>query len=173
VEYNEKFKRKMVQRLLGPDAKSAAALSKEVNVHPGTLSRWLREASTVASMVADKPTAPGPTKVSRSAEDKLRIVLAVEKCSPSEEGALLRQEGVHEAELLRWREAMTAALEDGRGETATGKSAGQSKRIRLLERELNRKNRALAEAAALLVLQKKVRSIWGDEDDDMVETTDT
>jgi transposase len=172
VEYSEKFKRKMVQRMLGPDAKSATALSKDVNVHQGTLSRWLREAPTVSGMVAPKPAAPNPTKATRSAEDKLRIVLAVEKRSPDEQGALLRQEGVHEAELLQWREAMTAALEDSRSETTTSKSAGQSRRIRLLERELNRKNKALAEAAALLMLQKKVRSIWGDEDDDILETTD-
>jgi hypothetical protein len=41
------------------------------------------------------------------------------------------------------------------------------KRIKELERELNRKEKALAEAAALLVLKKKVQEIWGDEDDTM------
>jgi transposase len=41
-----------------------------------------------------------------------------------------------------------------------------AKRIKKLERELRRKEKALAEAAALLVLQKKVQAIWGDEDDD-------
>jgi transposase len=38
--------------------------------------------------------------------------------------------------------------------------------VRELEKELRRKDRALAETAALLVLQKKVRAIWGDGDDD-------
>jgi hypothetical protein len=38
------------------------------------------------------------------------------------------------------------------------------KRIQELERELNRKEKALAEAAALLVLRKKAQAIWGDED---------
>ena len=32
-----------------------------------------------------------------------------------------------------------------------------------LEKELLRKDRALAEAAALLVLQKKLHALWGDE----------
>ena len=40
------------------------------------------------------------------------------------------------------------------------------RRVRELERELNRKEKALAEAAALLVLKKKAQAIWGDEDDD-------
>jgi hypothetical protein len=43
---------------------------------------------------------------------------------------------------------------------------GDARRVRELERELRRKNDALAETAALLVLKKKVLSIWGDADDD-------
>ena len=38
--------------------------------------------------------------------------------------------------------------------------------MRELEKQLRRKDRALAEAAALLVLQKKIQALWGDEDDD-------
>ncbi|HEU4409041.1 MAG TPA: hypothetical protein VFS43_27525, partial [Polyangiaceae bacterium] len=45
-------------------------------------------------------------------------------------------------------------------------------RIRHLERELQRKDKALAEAAALLVLQREARSLWGDEGDDTPETNE-
>jgi hypothetical protein len=45
-------------------------------------------------------------------------------------------------------------------------TAADARQIRQLERDLARKDKALAEAAALLVLQKKVQAIWGDEDDD-------
>ena len=47
-----------------------------------------------------------------------------------------------------------------------GPSKAEAKRLRELERELQRKDKALAETAALLVLQKKVQAIWGDGDDD-------
>ena len=40
------------------------------------------------------------------------------------------------------------------------------KRIRALEKELNRKEKALAEVAALLVLRKKAQAIWGDTSED-------
>jgi Skp family chaperone for outer membrane proteins len=43
---------------------------------------------------------------------------------------------------------------------------GHRKRIKDLEKELQRKEKALAEAAALLVLQKKVQAIWGDPEDE-------
>lgn len=172
MDYSETFKRKMVQRMLGPGAKSATELSKEVDVHQVTLSRWKREASTLTAMAAAKPTAPAKPKAARTAAEKLELVLAADKCSPEELGALLRREGLHEADLTQWREAMAAGLEETRGGSAAGKSAVQSKRIRELERELHRKERALAEAAALLILQKKVRSIWADEDDDTPEKSE-
>ena len=62
---------------------------------------------------------------------------------------------------------MKAAL-DG-GATKASLRGAESKRIKELERELRRKDKALAETAALLVLQKKVREIWGDGDDDTGE----
>jgi hypothetical protein len=40
------------------------------------------------------------------------------------------------------------------------------RRIKQLEKELQRKEKALAEAAALLVLRKKVQAIWGEQEDD-------
>ena len=51
-------------------------------------------------------------------------------------------------------------------------SAADARQIRQLERELARKDKALAETAALLVLKKKAQAIWGDEDDDTDEKKD-
>lgn len=50
-------------------------------------------------------------------------------------------------------------------QSTTKKSTTEAKQIRGLENELRRKDKALAETAALLVLKKKVQAIWGDEDD--------
>ncbi|MEI2420412.1 hypothetical protein V6O07_09065 [Arthrospira platensis SPKY2] len=38
-------------------------------------------------------------------------------------------------------------------------------KLQELEREVRRKDKALAETAALLVLQKKLQAIWGDKED--------
>ena len=82
-------------------------------------------------------------------------------------GAYLRREGIHEAQLKQWRQAVTEALSERQAKPKTNPAEKvQKKRIRQLERELNRKEKALSEAAALLVLKKKVQAIWGDEDDD-------
>ncbi|HEU4409659.1 MAG TPA: hypothetical protein VFS43_30675 [Polyangiaceae bacterium] len=56
-------------------------------------------------------------------------MLAAAACTPDELGALLRREGLHEADLAAWREAMTAALDDAKPDAGAGKGAVQSKRI--------------------------------------------
>lgn len=169
--YTDSFKRQIVQRMLGPNAQSATSLCKEVQIPQSTLSRWLRHASTLGPVASSKstPTAGSP---SRSAQDKLRLLLAYEATPEAERGAWLRREGLHEAELAQWRLTMVSALDEPKTEAVT-KGAVQSKRIRQLERELHRKDRALAEAAALLVLQKKVRALWEAEDDDTGEGSDS
>ncbi len=166
--YTDSFKRQIVQRMLGPNAQSATSLCKELQIAQSTLSRWLRDASTLGPVASSHSSPPS----SRSAQDKLRLLLAYEATPEAERGAWLRHEGLHEAELTQWRLTMVSALDEPKTEAVT-KGAVQSKRIRQLERELHRKDKALAEAAALLVLQKKVRALWEAEDDDTGEGSDS
>jgi hypothetical protein len=60
-----------------------------------------------------------------------------------------------------------ALEEDGRESSTT------TRRIRKLERELARKEKALAEAAALLVLKKTISSLHPDEDDGTEESSES
>ena len=166
MNYTESFKSKMVQRMTPPDAVSAMRLSKEVGVSQSQLSRWLRDARTVVPMArkSERHAIEGRT---RAAEDKVRIVMAAAAIPASELGALLRREGVHEAELEQWRAAVLAGAKSALDDSSPKPSARgvEARRIKDLERELRRKDKALAEAAALLVLQKKVRAYLEDGDD--------
>lgn len=165
--YNEAFKSKMVQRMCGPQAVSATALGREVGVAQATLSRWLLRAGTVGLVKK-----PGDKAKPRTVEDKMRLVLEASQLEGDELGAFLRREGIHEAELAEWQRAVSEAL-GGSGPRPTERARSEDKRrLKKLEREIARKDKALAEAAALLVLQKKVREIWGDEDDDTDEGSD-
>jgi transposase len=158
-QYTTAFKARVLQRLVGPRAISAYRLAAEVGVSQVTLSRWLAAARSVPSMAT-----PGKKW---SGAQKLRVMLAAHGLSDTELGALLRREGLHAAQLAEWRAAAETALEDpSRRREKTGPTP-ESKRIVDLERELRRKEKALAEAAALLVLKKKVEAYWGDADDGM------
>lgn len=170
--YTETFKARMVRRMLGPKAVSAHELSGEVGVSQPTLSRWLRETSSFRAMVKkDENKAPPPVKaegVARrpqdwTATDRLRAVAETLVLDDEELGEYLRHNGIHREQLEQWCADAQAALEPL---PRRRRPAAETKRIKELERELRRKDKALAEAAALLVLRKKVQALWGDEDDD-------
>ena len=168
--YSEGFKSRMVQRMAGAEAISATLLSKEVGASQASLSRWLCEARTLGGMGKQQAKGKGGQQSPRrwSAEDKLRVVLQAASVSDDELGAFLRREGIHEAQLKEWRktalEAAAGALKDPKRKRS--ERTPEARKIRDLERELRRKDKALAEVAALLTLKKKAEEIWGDGDDD-------
>ncbi len=159
--YSQKVRMGMVARLVGPNRVSATALANETGIPQPTLSRWLRGASTVSTVSENDeskvPTPPRKRPADWSAEEKLRVVSEARGLDDAQLGEFLRREGLHEAQLAEWRAAALASLRPGKKTPAAGK------RVQQLERELSRKEKALAEAAALLVLQKKVRALWGEE----------
>jgi len=175
MQYSDMFKNAMIQKMTGSDAISATALSKQVDVPQSTLSKWLRMAGVDPSYGfpnnANEYTKMAKIKDSKrpndwSAEDKLKVVM--EACSLDDEqlGAFLRSKGLHQTHLDQWRSQMLHGLQkNGSSKTKSKRHNADAKRIRALEKELNRKDKALAETAALLVLKKKVQEIWGDEDD--------
>jgi hypothetical protein len=75
-------------------------------------------------------------------------------------GKYLREKGLYSVDIERLRAQMLAAV----GKRAK-KGDAQGQRIQELEAELRRKEKALAEAAALLVLRKKAQEIWGERED--------
>lgn len=174
MKYSAAFKAKMVQKMLG--GRSANSLAQEVGVNQSSLSKWLRDAGSLQPVKRRAQDEPAKTEGRRpddwSAEEKFEAVLEAKRLSGSELGEFLRRRGLHEEQLRQWREtADAAALESLRGRKAAGRSA-ESKRVKELERELRRKEKALAEAAALLVLRKKAEALWGDEDASMESKTD-
>ena len=160
MKYSEAFKSKMVRKMVAPDGPSANALSQEVGVHQSTLSRWWRQAARVEDMKHHRGKSSRPW----SAAKKLEAVLEAASLSEAELGPFLRRKGLYRKDLDQWREQMLKGLEARKARTSSKTAEGR--RIRELEKEVRRKNAALAETAALLVLKKKAQAIWGAGDDD-------
>ena len=160
--YNAAFKSKMVQRMIGPPGRSAWSLSDETGVSQSSLSKWLREAKMNPMANEQKPTKREKRPEDWTAVEKLAAVMEASRLDDSELGEFLRRKGIHEAQLAQWKQAALEAL----GSSKMSRAPSEARRIRELEKEVQRKDKALAEAAALLVLQKKARAIWGDGDDD-------
>jgi transposase len=174
MQYTDMFKNAMIQKMAGPDAISASALSKQVDVPQSTLSKWLRTAGVGSTY--DFPNhaheythmtkIKGPKRPNDwNAEDKLKVVMESASLDDEQLGVFLRQKGLHQTHLEQWRLQMLDGLQNGFSKKSAKQKKADTKRIRALEKEINRKDKALAETAALLVLKKKVQEIWGDEDD--------
>jgi hypothetical protein len=139
--------------MVGPAAVTATALEAETGIPQPTLSRWLRGA---ASIKVVPMTPEGPVEAKRPQDwtpmERAQLVLEASGLSDEALGELLRRRGVHREQLDEWRAALEAAFAP-----PSAKPSGDAKRIRELEREVARKDKALAETTALLVLQKNGR----------------
>jgi transposase len=154
--YSDTVKEAVVVKLTSTNAPSATALAKEVNIPQSTLSRWVREYGTIGR-------GGGTMKERRpqdwTAEEKLNAILEYEKLNEEERGKYLRERGLHSIHIERWKEAIIEGLKSSK----LNKKDLRDKKIKELEKELRRKDRALAETAALLVLKKKPRISGGNQ----------
>lgn len=100
-----------------------------------------------------------------TAKQKLKAISETISASEADVGSFLRKEGLHSQELNEWQDQALASLENS---SKTGPTREEFDRlqeeVKRLEREVLRKDKALAEASALLILQKKIALIWGDGD---------
>ena len=96
-----------------------------------------------------------------SSAEKFAVVLETAPLNEAERAEYARRKGLYVEQIAAWMQACRDA-NGALGERSENRT--DKKRIHELERELNRKEKALAEAAALLVLRKKAQAIWGDED---------
>jgi transposase len=156
--FSLELRQKMVERLSGTNAMSAAQLARETGITQQNLSRWLEEARSL-------PLTSSSRSASRawSVEQKARIVMHASELDGDLLATYLDGEGVKIAHLRRWRLALGDAGEE---------TVGITKRIRRLERELARKEKALAEAATLLVLRESLQTRFQDDNDADEEATE-
>ena len=150
ARYGEAFRSRAVARLLPPESAEVGALAKEIGVTVQTLERWREDAQS-------RP-ARGRVWTARA---RLEAVITAAAMDEAGKSAWCREHGVYPAELDNWRLGATTALMEPEEARASPQATRQDKkRIKDLERELLRKDRALAETAALLVLSKKVAAIF-------------
>lgn len=156
ARYGQAFKDRAIARLLPPECAALQVVAREVGIGAGTLRRWLDDAQS-------RP-ARGRAW---TAGARLEAVITTAAMNEAGKSAWCREHGVYPAELDKWRSSATEALanpEDARASPQATRA--DRKRIKELERDLLRKDRALAETAALLVLSKKVAAIFHKGEDE-------
>jgi transposase-like protein len=154
----------VLHRLSQPGAPSVGVLAEEVGVTKATIYGWLQGARKRALLAASQEPLGARQVTSRkgrerSPSEKLRLVNESESLKGEALAAFVRDNGTTVAELMTWRDLMLGGLERRADEHKTV----SAERYDEVLKELNRKNAALAEAAAHLFLVKKVSRILDGE----------
>ncbi len=154
MRYSKRFKDKAVKKVIAfKDTKSITEIAKELNISKDTLYTWIKKAK-------EESTTDTPLSLS----DKLQMLGEVYSMSEEEINAYCREKGIFKHQLKEWeRDFLT---KDGTKDESSIKVALQEekKHSQALAKELRRKEKALAETAALLVLQKKFQALLEDEE---------
>jgi len=156
ARYGQAFKDKALARLLPPESAAAHAVAQDLGIGVSTLERWREQAHS------------SPARGQGwNAGSRLEAVITTAALNESAKSAWCREHGVYPSELDQWRASCTTALSNpGEARASPQATRAAAKRIKELERDLLRKDRALAETAALLVLSKKVTAIFHKGEDE-------
>jgi transposase-like protein len=129
-------------------------VSNKVGISVTTLERWRGEFLATASDHQPRRWSPA---------SRLEAVIATAGLDDTARSAWCREHGVFPTALDAWKRDAIGGLGEPVGDSAAAKQ--DRRRVKELERELRRKDKALAETAALLVLSKKLQAIFHDGED--------
>lgn len=155
MTYGEKLREEVLEKVLAKGDTSIEELAKEIGISRRTISNWTKEAGIGrVNSCSEALTKRG----GYSKKDKLNMLKETFHMNELELGEYCRTKGILTSDLTKWEKELTQVEE----------KISVSERVELLQanrqlrEELRRKEKALAEAAALLVLSKKVQAIWGE-----------
>ena len=165
--YNETIKADVKRRMSPPARQSVAQISKELGIHLATLYAWRKAWRLQGEVVPASEKAPETW----STADKFTVVLESAGLNATELGAFCRERGLYSEQVDRWRQAAQDANANSMLTMADQKDLEKrhqqdQREIKRLQQELRRKDKALAEAAALLMASKKIQAYWGEDEGD-------
>lgn len=137
-------------------------LSEETGVHHTSLRQWVKAYGNGKSMTKKNKSTSKFTP-----EEKFKIILETASLTENQLGDYLRKKGLHSAQLEEWKQEALAGMKSSPGRPKKDAELVEAKNEeKRLKKELHRKDRALAEMSARIVLLKKSRLIWGDSEED-------
>jgi Transposase len=169
-QYSQEFKDQALLKTRSRGQRTLADMAIELNLALGTLKGWIKESNKVTQHLS-RPLPPTPTDVPAkqfSAAQRLQALNESHTLTGETLAAWCREKGLFEHQLQRWRHDFCSVdTKAGGADKARNPEQIALRELRQanekLQHNLNRKDKALAETAALLVLQKKFQALWADE----------
>jgi len=157
TQYPKNLKESIIAKLLPPNNASVPEIAKETGIPKGTLYSWQHKARGKSNSTS---------KFKLNSEEKFAIVLETASLNELELGEYCRQKGLYPEQIDTWKKAFIKGACTTVSKPEREELQQQSRTIRKLQSELHRKDKALAEAAALLVLEKKFQALWTEQEDE-------
>jgi len=155
--YTKAYRQQALEKVYNRGDRTVQAIAEELNLNPWTLKNWMKlpkeSVGSRADMITKRPQ-------DRSLSERLQLILDSQGKTGETLNAWCREQGIFPHHLQQWRELFETGQPPVGAELRALKVSHQE-----LQRELKRKEKALAEAAALLVLQKKYQALWAEKDE--------
>lgn len=162
--YSKEMKDSILKRMMPPNNEAISRISKETGITETTLYKWRKDARSAGHAT------PGDGQGSEqwNSEDKFLIVMETYSMNNAELAEYCRKKGLYREQIEAWRVTClnANAQEFNQTKLLNQKLNEEKKRTKSLEKDLVKKEKALAEAAAILLLRKKAQAIWGDKEDE-------
>lgn len=160
--YNESFKENAVKQLLSPESRGLKATASKIGIPTSTLYGWKQKHANYSDMKKSKKQSIN----SWTPEYKLEAIIKTASMSEHEIGEYLRKNGLHASDLESFKEDALAGFKTVGRPKIDPEIVTLKKDKKKLEKEIKRKDRALAEYSARVILLKKSHEIWGEPEDD-------
>jgi transposase-like protein len=154
MKYSHDFKENVVQKALSRN--NVREVSEETGVTAWSIYQWIKQ------FKSGNITADGSGPKGYSLNKKQMLLLEAQSIPDEDQGEWLRKNGLHSDHLNKWRDEIFDMMNKKNEDKIEIRKA--KAKIKELEKEINRKDKALAEVTALLTLKKKLISLWGDEE---------
>jgi len=161
MKYSIGFRNSILKKVLPPENRKVSEVAKEVGITAQTISSWMEKAKSGTLPQREDESTPA----SRSMSEKLRTIIESKSVPTKQKGAWLRERGLHAEHLPLFEQEVTDIVKE-KSEKEKKEIRDLKKKNKQLERELARKDKALAEMAAIITLKKKAEALWGDGEDD-------
>lgn len=162
--YTKEMKESILKRMMPPNNEPISKLSDETGITEATLYKWRKDARAAGNATPGD----GQRAEQWNSEDKFLIVMETYAMNGAELAEYCRKKGLYKEQIEAWRDICLHANGREFNETKqlNQELKEEKKKAKVLERDLRKKEKALAEAAAILLLRKKAQAIWGDQEDE-------
>ena len=150
----------VLKKVLPPEARSIVEVSRETGINDQTIRNWVKKSES--GILPDSLQESSPRFM--SPKEKYQLVLEAAGVDNEQLGGFLRERGLHSEHLTIWDQELREMI-DKKNDKKDQELKALKKKNQELEKELQRKDKALAEAAALLLLKKKLDDLMKDQKD--------